>query len=140
MRNGITSDGMPKLETIRQSLTDGKGNTVPLQLEVPVVASTGFGSPMVVILPPGETFTFPIDLLAGMLPLAPGQYTLSAVYNNEITGLSARKRSYLAFNRMGYMGSRPDGKSTTLDPTTTYWTGTVTSNTVPFIVSQKTAQ
>jgi hypothetical protein len=110
---------------IRLQLTDSDGSVLHLEeAGPPIVGSPIY--PMVVPLPAGATFAFPIDLKdyysrkekVWNLHLLPGEYTLRAEY----TGLSAAEREA----NLPYRGLA----------TKDCWTGIATSNKVLFTLTQ----
>ncbi len=101
-------------DTIDLSLTNAKGQTFPLILTGRLYAPGGLMYPVAVTLTPGASYSFPVDLEDyGRQSLAPGQYTLQAVYI---------------------------GKDLPHNPPIQYWTGTVTSNPLPFTIPQQVVQ
>jgi hypothetical protein len=141
---------------IRLSITDVKGKTVILDLNPcpfncgPSGGNGGAGPyPMVVSLPPGANYIFPVDLedyipadsintdlmysRERKLPLMPGRYILQAAYS------STNKASNVNHSLINTVFG-PDGKPFYLDdPTIPYWTDTTTSNKLRFTISQQTA-
>ena len=106
-------------------LTDNQGNTTPLELLDPAIVG-GRIDPLILPLPKGSTFIFPINLADYISPknnswkvtLIPGKYRISAAYAG--VGVSQRR-------------ANPDMQGISLMP---YWTGAVRSNAVTFTVSK----
>jgi hypothetical protein len=114
------------VDRIHLLLTSDKGEQLHLQMAGPAMIM-GRVDPLVVPLPPGATFTLPIDLRnyialqekAWNLSLDPGHYTLTAEY--EGVGVSQASANL-------------DMKGIALMP---YWIGDVTSPKLAFTLTQK---
>ena len=113
-------------DAVHLSLTDDHGKVLALELKVAGIVA-GRIDPLVVPLPPGATFTLPIDLADYISPkanvwelyLVAGRYTLSADYSG--VGVPQQQANL-------------DMKGISLMP---YWTGSVKSNVVEFIVPRQ---
>ena len=116
--------GMP-VNAIHLSITDDKGKTIPLIVRdpnadnPPGVVTLGVQAGYM-ILQPGQSNTFPVDLEnysssggASHLSLAPGRYIFKAIYIGEDFHYDIGHR---------------------------FWIGTVQSNALPFTIPQKAGQ
>jgi hypothetical protein len=111
-------------------LTDVRGKVLELDMK-PLGRAVGLAGqlvPMLVPLPVGATFAFPVDLEDYYAPketiwnldLPPGRYTLSAEY----TGVGVPQRAAAPGFPISTVNSH-------------YWSGTVNSNTLPFTLSRE---
>jgi hypothetical protein len=115
------------VDRIHLLLTSDKGEQLHLQMAGPAMIM-GRADPLVVPLPPGATFTLPIDLRNYIAPqenvwdhlaLTAGRYRLSAAYKGE--GVSQASANL-------------DMKGIALMP---YWIGDVTSPELTFTLTQR---
>jgi hypothetical protein len=113
-------------DAITLSLSDAKGNTIPLELMSPAILG-GRVDPFVVPLPAGAVFTLPVNLASyispkghvGKMTLPRGRYQLTGSY----TGVGVPIKS-----------ASLDMRGVSLMP---YWIGTVRSEAVVFTIRIK---